>query len=555
MPESTGGLDPNIARLASEAAARLNKPKSPNIIGRVFNSGIKDKLSQAGGWVKEKTAQAGEKAGQVKEKVTMSAKDLKEKLQDWQKSPFGKAIETALVDFVNKDLQGTIDKLNKENFKKILTDAALKIAGNTAIKWALYKTQETAGKMWEKKYDIATGALVGAGLRATFITAGAEAYIAKAVVSGLVASGRRGWAELESYDKPDTLRARANLIKRFKELPSERKRQLGKKMLYAGVAGAAGSLIGMELMEHTGLGNFLHEALASGAGKVGEIAGGIGSAISEAKDHIPELPHLDMPNQAPQVQNEPGMFNAAPIATATPIPPQELTPSPTGTPLPADNLPSSPIEVQTPTPVSKVEVPSSASPLPEQTLVDATHTEGVPQDINPAPADEPPEVDQSMHTGTDITGDNVQTADQTGHIGSGDEAQVTAPPATPENPLEKVESSIDPEEMKTIEIHQGDTWGQMMVNSGNELNWGSGGAEMMGAHIAANYDLLNNYWEAAGMHFPISPSELNTLVEQAKGGDAESLSKLKEALHWIPAGQKFRVLTGDNITSIISALK
>lgn len=398
MPEGTrppmdaSSLASSGEKMLAGMQARLDAltQPEPQKKGPNFNfSGVRDKLGQAGGWVKDKAGQAGEKAGQVKEKVTTSAKELKEKLQNWQESPLGKAIGTALVDFVKKDLPGTINKLSKENYKKILATAALKIAGSTAAKWALYKTQETAGKMWEKKYDIATGVVSGAVLRTIFITAGAEAYVAKAIASGAIAGARRLDSELAAENKPENLKARLNLFERLKKYPPEKRKQLARKIAVAGAFGTAGSLIGMELMEHTGLGNFLHEALASGAGKVGEVASGIGGVISEAKDHLP-------PTSIPTTPTPQATLGAQQPMPAhvfeTSVPAQEITPSPTETPLPIDNLPASPIEVQTPTPVPSAtptpEIYDTAPSIPSEVSTPSP----TPETVMPAQAPEMPQV-------------------------------------------------------------------------------------------------------------------------------------------------------------------
>ena len=42
--------------------------------------------------------------------------------------------------------------------------------------------------------------------------------------------------------------------------------------------------------------------------------------------------------------------------------------------------------------------------------------------------------------------------------------------------------------------------------------------------------------------FPVSLSEINNLVARAEAGDQEALKKLRQALHWIPSGSKFRAV-------------
>lgn len=55
--------------------------------------------------------------------------------------------------------------------------------------------------------------------------------------------------------------------------------------------------------------------------------------------------------------------------------------------------------------------------------------------------------------------------------------------------------------------------------------------------------------------FPVSLGELTDLVEKAKAGDAIALQKLKDALHWIPADQKLRMLTKAGIAATMELLR
>lgn len=109
---------------------------------------------------------------------------------------------------------------------------------------------------------------------------------------------------------------------------------------------------------------------------------------------------------------------------------------------------------------------------------------------------------------------------------------------------------------------QRDTVGQMLIDHGYNITWGATDAEVLGAHIAANYNQLSNMWGAmaqvdnlpAGVHFPVSLTDLPNLIEQAQSGDAGALQKLKDALHWIPAGKKFTILNAEQLTKILAAL-
>ncbi len=108
--------------------------------------------------------------------------------------------------------------------------------------------------------------------------------------------------------------------------------------------------------------------------------------------------------------------------------------------------------------------------------------------------------------------------------------------------------AASPDWVKDVPLEQGATAGKILG-----LTWTPADASVMGANIAANYDMLTEMWaNMAEVHpdllngttFPVSLSQLSDLVERAEAGDEEATKKLREALHWIPAGSKFRVVLG-----------
>lgn len=115
-----------------------------------------------------------------------------------------------------------------------------------------------------------------------------------------------------------------------------------------------------------------------------------------------------------------------------------------------------------------------------------------------------------------------------------------------------------------VALDRGSTVGQMLVEHGYDFtSWGTDNADVLGAHIAANYDLLNDTWGNVasagnfpeGMHFPVGMEELNDLIDKAKGGDAQALQQLKDALHWLPANKSFKILNKSAIGAIIQTIK
>lgn len=102
---------------------------------------------------------------------------------------------------------------------------------------------------------------------------------------------------------------------------------------------------------------------------------------------------------------------------------------------------------------------------------------------------------------------------------------------------------------KEVPIDTGATAGKIL-----DLTWTNADAPVMGANIAANWDLLHEMWGQmaqsnpqllAETHFPVSFTEINDLVARAQAGDELAIKKLRLALHWIPAGSKFRAVAAN----------
>lgn len=129
--------------------------------------------------------------------------------------------------------------------------------------------------------------------------------------------------------------------------------------------------------------------------------------------------------------------------------------------------------------------------------------------------------------------------------------------------LKTAEGQFNPALVTEVNITPGTTVGQMWVDRGYDLtSWDSDKADLFGAHIAANYDVLNNYWGELtkahnlpdGFHFPVDIFELDELIDLAKKGDSKALQKLKDALHWIPTDKKFKILSKAGVALVTRSL-
>lgn len=135
---------------------------------------------------------------------------------------------------------------------------------------------------------------------------------------------------------------------------------------------------------------------------------------------------------------------------------------------------------------------------------------------------------------------------------------ITEQPEVEHALAEKVSDALDhnPDLFREVTIGKGATAGTLL-----QLGWNAADAPVMGANIAANYDTLTEMW--AGMaktnpdllpntHFPVSMSEIDDLVRRAvEDGDELALRRLRQALHWIPAGSKLRLIAEQQARAVL----
>jgi hypothetical protein len=112
---------------------------------------------------------------------------------------------------------------------------------------------------------------------------------------------------------------------------------------------------------------------------------------------------------------------------------------------------------------------------------------------------------------------------------------------------------------QTLEIGHGDTIGQIFVDHGHTVTWGAPDADLFGTHLYANYDILqemHNRIAEAGVAVEAFPAkeEIAGLIRAATGGDPVAIHRLTEALHWIPTGGNFNLLTPEGIEAARRAL-
>lgn len=126
--------------------------------------------------------------------------------------------------------------------------------------------------------------------------------------------------------------------------------------------------------------------------------------------------------------------------------------------------------------------------------------------------------------------------------------------------IEQINNRLTPGSFTDVVIQPGSNVGQLLVNHGHQITWGPADAEIFGAHIAVNHDLLTQTWGQmaatnhwpADFHYPIELGDLKNIIDQAKAGDPIALQKLKDALHWIPAGKTFRILNTEQISIVLA---
>lgn len=120
--------------------------------------------------------------------------------------------------------------------------------------------------------------------------------------------------------------------------------------------------------------------------------------------------------------------------------------------------------------------------------------------------------------------------------------------------IQQALSSLSPADLTEKVIPGNTTVGHMLFEAGVQTGWGADQAQLFGAEIAANHELLSAAW-AANEHtpFPIQLSDLDSLIERAQNGDVEALKKLKNALHWVPAGARLKILSKAGVSAVLAA--
>lgn len=111
-------------------------------------------------------------------------------------------------------------------------------------------------------------------------------------------------------------------------------------------------------------------------------------------------------------------------------------------------------------------------------------------------------------------------------------------------------------------IAHGTNVGQMLHDAGYQVTWTGADAEMLGAHIAANHDMLAKMTHDMALNhnipenpFSVGMTEIYDLVTKAQNGDQSALRRLFEALRYIPEGQKLRILNKAGIDIALAALR
>ena len=161
---------------------------------------------------------------------------------------------------------------------------------------------------------------------------------------------------------------------------------------------------------------------------------------------------------------------------------------------------------------------------------------------------------------TEAPGGGVEPTPTTEPTPEPDPTPTTEPEPTPTETPTAEPSSLseilaNPEYASSLEIQQGDTIGQLLTDGGYDIDWGPDNAQVFGAHIEANYDMLqgmNEQVAAAGVSVEDFPTqgEISTLVSQARAGDAVAMHRLTEAMHWVPTGGEFTILSPEAVELI-----
>lgn len=121
--------------------------------------------------------------------------------------------------------------------------------------------------------------------------------------------------------------------------------------------------------------------------------------------------------------------------------------------------------------------------------------------------------------------------------------------------IEQINSHLTTGSFNDVPVNTSTNVGQLLAEHGHIPTWGAADADLLGSHVAANYDSLVNYWvqmAPENSHFPIALWDLDNVIRQARTGDPIALQRLKDALRWIPTGKTFRILSDAGIKTVLA---
>lgn len=104
----------------------------------------------------------------------------------------------------------------------------------------------------------------------------------------------------------------------------------------------------------------------------------------------------------------------------------------------------------------------------------------------------------------------------------------------------------------SVEIQKGTTATALLSDSGYKLTWTTEDSVILGCHILANYDTLNEAIkkvESSGIAVsPLKPKkDIIGLMVAAKNNDPSALSSLQEGLRFLPVNGKFKVIKPEEL--------
>lgn len=122
-----------------------------------------------------------------------------------------------------------------------------------------------------------------------------------------------------------------------------------------------------------------------------------------------------------------------------------------------------------------------------------------------------------------------------------------------------------PEMGNIVEVHQGNTMGQILIDHGHNITWGPQDAKTFAVHILANKDTFIDNWGAMaeaghlpeGAHFPVDINNLDQLVEQSQSSDPvvahAAMKKLIEANHYIMVNDQIKLVHPGKVNAVWEA--